>query len=210
MIDKPKGAQIAPQIQFQEPDGSVGIIETPDSTHKLMTWNNEGKDVILCNLFQGALRQFPQKGVEGVMAASRIPRSPDGTFRNLYAYFAALVAMCVLLCGGCAGVPAKTAVSLVETEKAIMRAWAASVYDKVSTDQLNQKVLAAHRKFMQAQKVALVAFQVAQENGDQNAAKQALETLRLAIPPLLELIAPVVAPAKIEALRQQAMSATKI
>jgi hypothetical protein len=114
----------------------------------------------------------------------------------------------VLLLAGC-GTLYKSTVLLTTAEDAVMKAWAQAHNDHLTTPALDVKVMNAHEKFNQAKVVAKVALYAWESGGDKNAYIVALEAARAAVGPLLELLAPVLAPNKIEQLKTNVALATR-
>jgi hypothetical protein len=118
------------------------------------------------------------------------------------------IAVCALLTS-CATIY-KSAIILTEAEDAVMREWATAHNNKLTTPDLDLKVMAAHAKFEQAKKVAAVALRAYEAGGDQGAYVAALEACRATIGPLIDLLTNVIAPQRATILRANVATATKL
>ena len=118
-------------------------------------------------------------------------------------------ALAALLLTSCSTVY-KSAVILTQAEDAVMKEWARAHNDHLTSKELDLKVLAAHARFNEAKQVAAVALRAYEAGGQKSAFLAALEGARAAVGPILELLAPVVAPARIKALELNVAQATQL
>ena len=118
------------------------------------------------------------------------------------------IAVCALLTS-CATVY-KSAIILTEAEDAVMKEWATAHNNKLTTPDLDWKVMAAHQKFESAKKVAAIALRAYEAGGDKGAYVAALEACRATIGPLIDLLTNVIAPQRATILRANVATATKL
>lgn len=89
-----------------------------------------------------------------------------------------------------------------------MKDWAKASAAGQTTPDLDAKVIAAHDHYRAVCGSLAQILEAAQANGDQATAVNALQTLRAAVDPLLELIGPLVSPAEAQRLNTQLNTAT--
>ena len=104
----------------------------------------------------------------------------------------------------------KSAIILTEAEDAVMKEWATAHNNKLTTPDLDLKVMAAHQKFESAKKVAAIALRAYEAGGDKGAYVAALEACRATIGPLIDLLTNVIAPQRATILRTNVATATKL
>lgn len=89
-----------------------------------------------------------------------------------------------------------------------MKDWAQASAAGQTTPDLDARVTAAHDHYRAVCGGLAQILEAAQANGDQATAVNALQTLRAAVDPLLELIGPLVSPAEAQRLNTQLNTAT--
>lgn len=117
------------------------------------------------------------------------------------------LAVCFLL-AGCTSLN-KTAITVSQVEDSLMKSWAKAHNDRLTNPALDAKVIAAHGKFLDAKALALAAYRGYEAGGDKTVAEQALAVLAATVPPLIDLLTPILSPAQTENARQTLSVATK-